>query len=214
MPRKAVPFSNIFPLHINARAHNREAFKAPMDEIWLIMENYLFVISSIFEIKIHSFVLMPNHFHLIFLPTENNVGAALNYFMRETSKEIGLISHRINQVYGGRNYKTLITNERYYLTAYKYVYRNPVKAKLCNRVEDYRYSTLSSLMGNTKSFIPLEEDTLLFSPNFSERTLLWLNEEPLKKDYEDATKAMRRSIFTLPLDKDSKKLSRLETELF
>jgi putative transposase len=214
MPRKSVPFSTVFPLHINARTSNREAFKAPLHEVWRIMENNLYLISKIYEVRLQSFVLMPNHFHLLLLPTENNVGAAMNYFMRETSKEIGTISHRINQVYGGRNYKTLITSERHFLIAYKYLYRNPIKAKLCARVEDYPYSTLSSLVGQTKSFIPLEEDTLLFSPDFVEKTVDWLNKEPLKEDHEVVKRALRRSVFNLPADKNTKKPNHLEDDIF
>jgi putative transposase len=210
MPRRTLPNPNQFPLHINARAMNREAFKIPLCLVWEIMENYLSLVSKIYTLKLYSFVLMPNHFHLILRPTEDNLGLAMNYFMRETSKQIGLLSGRINHVYGGRCHKTMITNETHFSIAYKYVYRNPVKAGLCKNVEDYPYSTLSFLTGKTRCVVPLELDTRLFRPEFSLKTIEWLNMKPASHHEEGVRLAIRRRVFEFPKDKNSKKLSELE----
>ncbi len=213
MPRKVIPYPGPFPIHINARAVNKEPFKLELNTVWEIMENYLSLIARMYNLKIHSFVLMPNHFHLLLSPSENNLGGALNYFMRETSKEIGRNAGRVNQVYGGRAYKTVITTERHFRIAYKYVYRNPVKANLCQKVEEYDYSTLAFLVGRTRRAIPLEQDTQLFCPDFSENTLNWLNTSPAMKNETEVKLALRRRIFKLPKD-DSKVPSSLESEPF
>ena len=214
MPRRIVPFSNSYPIHINARAINKEPFNAPVNLVWQTMENYLSLVSRMYLLKIYSFVLMPNHFHLIVKPTQDNLGVALNYFMRETSKEIGRLTGRINQVYGGRAYKTVITSERHFLIAYKYVYRNPVKANLCRNVEDFPFSTLSFLTGRIKSVLPLEEDTQLFCPDFSQKTIDWLNTKPLERHENEVRLALRRRVFELQINNNTKKSSNLEIELF
>jgi putative transposase len=214
MPRRVLSFSNLYPVHVTARTVNRENFPVPMNKTWGIMEDYLSLTSKVYDLKLHAFVLMPNHFHLLLQPTKDNLGSGLNYFLRETSKEISRNSGRINQVYGGRNYKTIITSERHFSIAYKYIYRNPVKAGLCNQVEDYPYSTLSFLTGKTRCILTLEEDTRLFIPDFSPQALSWLNRKPLDRHEQEVKLAFRRRIFGLPSNKNTKQPSDLETVSF
>ena len=46
------------------------------------------------------------------------------------------LAGRINQVYGSRFHRSLILDYQYYQSAYKYVYRNPVKAQICLKPEE------------------------------------------------------------------------------
>jgi len=210
MPRKPVPIISDTPYHICARCINKEWFVLPVPVVWDIMSDFLAMMSRGFSVRIHSFVLMSNHFHLVATPTENNLSEALLYFMRETSREITRLSGRINQTYGMRNHKTQIFQYHYFMNTYKYVYRNPVRAGICERVEDYPYSTLRGLLGQSRLIIPLEEDTLLFDS--VEQTLQWLNQAPESEADKSMRLALRRPIFKFPRNKTSK-ASRWETEL-
>jgi hypothetical protein len=82
------------------------------------------------------------------------------------------------------------------MNAYKYIYRNPVRAGLCERVEDYPFSTISGLVGNSRLLFPVVEDTLLFNPTFQWSTLDWLNTAPKDGHEEQIRKALKRSVFT------------------
>jgi putative transposase len=97
-----------------------------MPEAWELFSDYLYFINKNFGIRIHSFVLMPNHFHMIARDPELNLSSAMNYFMRETSKLMASESRTINRVWGAPFHSSLIDSPLYYLHAYKYVYRNPV----------------------------------------------------------------------------------------
>jgi putative transposase len=175
----------------------------PMSEVWEILSDYLFFIHHVFKVKIHSFVLMNNHFHLILSTPESNLSEAMNYFMRETSKQFGLLSGRINQIYGGPYFWSQLKSEIYYGHAYKYVYRNPVEGGLCLNAEDYPFSTLHSLVGRSKTIIPILEDTLLFSDIDSQ--VLWLNKKYKSDVYkEDIKNALRKRDFRFAKDKDRK----------
>jgi hypothetical protein len=96
------------------------------------------------------------------------------------------------------------------MNAYKYLYRNPVRAEICKGVEDYKYSTLSGLLGGQKLIIPLIEDTLLFNPTFDDSTLLWLNRDTSKEHDEEMRLALRRAVFKLPREKSTGLASDLE----
>lgn len=212
MPRKYIPTTSSFPYHITARTVNREHFKIPLEDVWSILNDYLYFLKKAYEFNIHQFVLMPNHFHLNISAPLLNLSEGMNYFMRETSKHLGREANRINQVYGGRFHRCLIDNPIYYLHAYKYVYRNPVEAKLITRVEDYPYSTLSGLIGNSKLIIPIQYDDTLFS-NF-EKTLDWLNSKPQDAHREAVRLALKKSRFSFAKDKISKRPHSLESSLY
>ncbi len=178
------------------------------------MENYLWFINKAYGIKIISFVLMPNHFHLIIESPKSNLSEAMNYFMRETSRQMGKKSGRINQIYRGRFHRTAILNTRYFYQVYKYVYLNPVTANISKNVEDYPFSTLSGKIGITKLLIPVEEDKILFSDPFCSNALQWLNKCPKKQNFKSVKSALKKCVFKLPKNRSSRKENELETKRF
>jgi putative transposase len=207
-----VPKQSTLPYHISARCINREWFKIPINEVWEIFEDCLFVTKHQFKLSIHAFVLMSNHFHLLVSAPEANISQAMEYFMREVSRQITKRAGRINQTWGGRHNKTLIESFHDFQNAYKYVYRNPVEARLCKRVEEYSYSTLSGLLGFKRLIIPLEEDAILFGSSVTS-IIVWLNTAPQTADRDALKKALRRGVFKLPVERNRCVRSRLKTEL-
>lgn len=175
------------------------------------MEDYLFALNHFYGIEILTFLLMPNHFHMIALQSQGNLSEGMQFFMKETSRWITKEAGRINQCYGGRFHRSLISYDHYYLLAYKYVYRNPVAAGLCRKVEEYPYSTLSGLLGLRRLIIPVAEDETLNSD--VEGTVHWLNQSPKPEHIKAVKSALRRSEFKLPLDPRTKKKNELELAL-
>jgi hypothetical protein len=144
---------------------------------------------------------MNNHFHLIVSTPQGNLDEIMNYFMRETSRYISAECGRINQIYGGPYYWSLIKSHHYYLHAYKYVYRNPVEAGLSSRVEEYKFSTLSGLLGQNHLTIPMIEDEGL-SDNFDSH-IEWLNVPYPNQEIKSVVKkALNKKIFHFPKDRD------------
>lgn len=188
--------STINPYQITGRCLNREWFAVPLPIVWDILGEYLYFISHAHELKIHSFLLMPNHFHLIASSPTGSLSQAMQYFMAQSSRALAKEAGRINHIWGSRFYRCEIKSHHYFLNAYKYNYRNPVTAKLTDRVEDYPYSTIHGLLGKSKMIIPVVEDLTLFSG--VETTLEWLNTEPKMSHSEAMRKALRRKVFKLP----------------
>jgi putative transposase len=200
MPRKKHPISSEFSYHVSARSHGGSWFRIPPDQAWKIMSNYLHFISFAYGVKIHAFVLMSNHFHLLISTPEANLSEAMNYFMRETSKEINRISGQIDQVFGNRYTRTLIDSDLYFDHAYKYVYRNPVKAGLARRCEEYPFSTLHGLLGQGRLTVPVIEDVRLFRAT-PERTLEWINTSPTIENDEALQRALQRKVLKIPANR-------------
>ena len=97
---------------------------------------------------IHSFVLMNNHFHLILSTPKGNISKVMYWFMKTVTLEIQRQTQRINKIFGGRYKACLITTERYLFNATRYIYQNPLRAEIVGRAEQYKFSTLYTLINN------------------------------------------------------------------
>ena len=83
----------------------------------------------------------------------------------------------------------------------KYVYRNPVRAGLSERVETYPYSTLACLVGEGAlrfSVVhPFRSDFLNGLPEGLLEQVEWFNQPFLKELEEGIARAFRRTQFSL-----------------
>lgn len=124
-----------------------------------------------------------------------NLDQFMCYFNRELSKEINRATGRINQTFGDRYYPSIVKDPRYYLTLYRYVYRNPVEAGACEKVEQYEYSTLQHVLGNKRMEFPVF-DFPIVDGNWL-KNLNWLNEDYKKEEKEQIRQSLKHRIFEL-----------------
>ena len=193
MPRKKRQLHSDFPHHITARAHGRIAIPVNPETAWEIFSDYLFLLNRGYGIQIHAFMMMPNHIHLIARDPNCVLSEAMNTFMRDTSKEMGRLSGDVDGIWGSRFHSSLITHSAYYLHAYRYLYQNPMRAKMAADVFAYRYSSINVLTGRLKGIIPIEEDHTLFE--HLEGTVDWLNTLPPTDVIERVRNALQRKEF-------------------
>lgn len=202
MPRKPIVRDPEASYHVTVRCNNKDWFALPLSEVWEIFERYLFFLHAGFCVDVQAFVLMSNHFHLIVKAPLQNLPEAMNYLLRETSRRIGERSRRINHVYGGAYYWTLINEWRHLHIAYKYLYRNPVEAGIVENVEDYPFSTLQVLLGRQRSLIPVK-DPLDFIDQ-PEELLFWMNFSWSSAQVESIRKTLYKREFRWPLSEKQK----------
>ncbi len=200
--------------HLGGRSINKEWFEIPLEDVWCLFEDYLYLVTKIYDLQIFSFVLMSNHFHMLAQAPNGNLSEAMRYLMRETSREFSRLTGRINHLWGGRFNRTIITCDHHFNCAFKYVYRNPVRAKMCERVEDYKFSTLHRLFGFDRLSIPLVEDKLLFTPNFDEQALKWLNAPTNPEHDEEVRRALKRTKFEFKTSRKTGRPSELEKLIY
>lgn len=88
-------------------------------------------------------------------------------------------------------------------------YRNPVRAKLCELVESYRFSTLQGLMGMAHLPFPLSFTRpgmdLILPPLESPEYLQWLN-RPFPKEAEGLIqRGLRKKLFDVIIDRKTRR---------
>jgi len=141
MPRKPLIRTNEFPYHINCRTNNKEWFPIPLGEVWEIFVEELDYLAKKHDLKIVCFVLMSNHYHLVLFTPKGNIDQVMRSLNVSLSKRINFKAQKINRLFGGRYKWSVVKNRMYFLNVYRYVYQNPIRAKLCKRVSDYPFSS-------------------------------------------------------------------------
>lgn len=201
MPRKKLIRSKELPYHVTLRCNNKEAFNSPLPRVWKVINQEISEITEICSCKIHAFVLMPNHIHLMISTPQDDLGVVMQIFVTSITKKLNSLSGRCGRVFGARYHWSLIDNEDYLDSALKYIYRNPVKARLVERVEQYPFSSMKWIL---EGHFPLFEifppfGHLHLIPGNNPHTYLnWLN-RPFPNEEEAAIqRGFRKSTFTPP----------------
>ena len=146
MPRAPRAITPGVPHHITQRGnHGEPTFLAPGDyQQYLI---WLGLYSRLHGLDVWAYCLMPNHVHIIAVPAapQSIAGALRPLHMRYTQ--------RVNAEHGwqgtlwqGRFYSCAM-DEQHVWAAVRYVERNPVRAGLVERAEDYLWSSAQAHCG-------------------------------------------------------------------
>lgn len=194
MGRARAILQSEYPYNISARCINREWFNLEMPRVWTIFCEELDRTAREHKLAIHSFVLMSNHFHLIASTPEANISQCMHQFMTRSSRRLTRAGNRINETFAGRHYKCILQQPNYFLNAYKYNYRNPVAANMCDRVENYPFSSLQFVLGMAPKPFPMAEDTTYI--NDKHGTLDWLNRIPDPEKLEGVRFGLKHQYFT------------------
>ncbi|MBU0503557.1 MAG: transposase, partial [Candidatus Omnitrophica bacterium] len=153
MARRPRLFVSDVPYHVVQRGNN----KIP---IFLADQDYRIFLDTLQEAKtkhpcfIYSYCLMPNHFHLLIEPKEdNNVSLLIKLLGAKYVRYINKNYERSGTLWEGRFKCSLIDKELYFLTCLRYIEMNPVRAGIVNSPELYRWSSYRVRAVGERSFI-------------------------------------------------------------
>ncbi|MBA3059792.1 MAG: transposase [Gammaproteobacteria bacterium] len=137
LPRLTLPG---YPHHIIQRGNNRQAIFASTADyqtmLDLLQEN-----AKKFDVDVHAYVLMSNHFHLLATPhTLDGLPQMMQAVGRRYVRYFNDSQHRSGTLWEGRYKSTLIQTDRYLLACMVYIDLNPVRAGLVAQGRDYPWS--------------------------------------------------------------------------
>ena len=87
------------------------------------------------------FCLMPNHVHLLIRISEANLAAGIRDLHSSYVRDYNARHGREGRLFERRPQWKAVTDEIYYATVREYIAENLVRAKLCERAEDWRWSS-------------------------------------------------------------------------
>ncbi len=92
-------------------------------------------------VEVWSYCLMPNHVHLILTPaTPEGLGRALGKAHRRYSSFINARLRVTGHLFQSR-FASVVMDEAHLMAAARYVAQNPVRARLIERAQDWRWSS-------------------------------------------------------------------------
>ena len=104
------------------------------------------------EAGLIAWCLMPNHWHLVFYPTEDDVVQRFAYWLTLTQTQRHRAAHGSagdGHLYQGRYRSFPIAKDAHLLTVLRYVERNPLRAGLVESAGDWPWSSLARRPGST-----------------------------------------------------------------
>ena len=146
MPRNARTHAESGIYHVMLRGINsQQIFEDDEDNrVFLqILREY----KSVCGYQILAYCLMGNHVHLLLKEgsesleqTFKRIGAKFVYWYNAKYQRTG-------HLFQDRFKSEVVENERYLCTVIRYIHQNPIKARLCKRLEDYPYSSFREYLG-------------------------------------------------------------------
>ena len=155
LPRLILPGH---PHHVILRGNNRQAiFLSDLDR-----QHLLVVIGDVaaqYNVAIHAFVLMDNHFHLLVTPP---TAEALSRMMQALGRRyVGWFNarhQRTGTLWEGRFRAGLIEGEKHLLACMRYIEFNPVRAGLCADAAQWPWSSAAHHLGLARQALVSEHE--------------------------------------------------------
>ncbi|MCF6317873.1 MAG: transposase [Proteobacteria bacterium] len=100
-------------------------------------------------VKIHAYVLMTNHIHLLATAdTSNGISQMMQQVGRFYVPYINFKYKRTGTLWEGRFKSSLVSDDLYVLACMRYIEMNPVRAQMVKAPQDYKWSSyLSNVRG-------------------------------------------------------------------
>ena len=129
--------------HVTARGNERKkVFNSSRD-----YEKFLQYIADArekYRFLLHAYVLMGNHYHLILETPAGGLSRAMHFLNSSYTTYTNIKRKRCGHLFQGRYKAIVVEKESYLLELSRYVHLNPVRAKMVDTPQAYRYSSFWS----------------------------------------------------------------------
>ncbi|MBW3564388.1 MAG: transposase [Acidobacteria bacterium] len=132
--------------HVTSRGNNREMIFHDDDD----RESFLGILAGVvalFNWRIHAWVLMGNHYHILLSTPEPTLSRGMQRLNQRYAQDSNRKYDRCGHLFQGRFKAHLVDEATWMLEAARYVVLNPVRAGMVERPEDYRWSSYRASAG-------------------------------------------------------------------
>lgn len=141
--------------HVISRGNNKEyIFNESIDKGYFIKQ----IKETIggMGYRVFGFVLMSNHYHMIVQIFDKKLQEIMHQINSKYSKYFNKKYERVGHVFQGRYNAIPVQDERYLIDLLRYVHQNPVKAQICQRADEYEWSSDIFYRRNMNGFICID----------------------------------------------------------
>lgn len=132
--------------HVMHRGARRAPiFKLPEDCFGFL--NLLEATVERFNLEVHAYSLMPNHYHLLIRSPLGNVSKGMQYLNGTYTQWLNARHHWDGPVFRGRFRSQLVSNEEHLRVLLGYIHLNPIKAQLVRKLTDEAWTSHRAYLG-------------------------------------------------------------------
>lgn len=132
-------FENAWYHVMNRGSGSQDIYKSN-DQRHLFLE-LLEKTSKIFEIQVHAYCLMDNHYHLLIKTPKANLSSAMQYLSGNYTKWFNRIEKSDGPLFRSRYKAVTVDTNPYLLSVSRYIHLNPVDANIVKTPQAYRWSS-------------------------------------------------------------------------
>ena len=104
-------------------------------------QELLVKISEDFQIEIHGYCLMNNHYHLLLRTPSANLGQAMKYLSGNYVLKFNRNTKRDGPLFRSRYKSILVENGSYLMNVIRYIHKNPSEANITSDDKSYQWSS-------------------------------------------------------------------------
>lgn len=151
MPRgPRIVFENAF-YHVFNRGLNKQVIftdEQDYSKFLTLLHNLRFI--KKFDHTIYSYVLIPNHFHILIQTRKTPISKIMSSLLTSYSMYFNKKNKRVGVLFQNRFKSKLCDRDSYFLGASRYIHLNPLKDGLVSYLSDYLWSSYQEIFGQSK----------------------------------------------------------------
>ena len=200
MPRKPRMYLPGVPCHVIQRGNNRDAtFFAEQDYQFYL--ECLYDAAKKYHVKIHAYVLMTNHVHLLMTPKlKESISLVMQSIGRRYVQHVNKEYKRTGTLWESRHKASLIDGEKYLLVCSRYIEMNPVSANMVKHPSQYKWTSyMCNAHGEFNKLISQHEIYNRLGSNEDERQVAYaslFNDVVDEKEFKIVRNSVRFSMPT------------------
>jgi REP element-mobilizing transposase RayT len=133
-------------LHVVARGNEKKAIYRDASDRERFLE-VLDLACSRYRWRVLAYCLMTNHYHLLCQTPDANLARGMRHLNGVYAQAFNRRHGRDGHVFQGRYSALLVQEDEHLLAAVRYIVRNPLRARLCERVSEWPWSSHRATIG-------------------------------------------------------------------
>lgn len=133
--------------HVTARGNERKAIVRDDDDRRRFVHTLAQMVEQ-FNVLLHAWVVMDNHYHLVVETPQANLSSAIRHLNGVYTQAVNRRHRRVGHLFQGRYTAILIEKEAYLVELCRYVVLNPVRAGMVRHPTDWPWSSYRATAGD------------------------------------------------------------------
>lgn len=143
--------------HVYNRSINKELLYRSEENYRYFMQKFNQYLDS--KVDVLAYCLMPTHFHFFIRTVEESavIEKAFKNLFIAYAKAFNVTYGRTGSIFQAKYKKDPIADDFHFTNVIAYIHLNPVKAGLCKKQDDWKFSSYNAILGHANTKVKRDE---------------------------------------------------------